>query len=113
MSNFEKLSQKEIMQITKALMREYKISQSEAFAFLVEQAMKECGDALRALPKEIKKGMDAVTTCIESCERGFDVTTIDPYIRQVAKTEPHLKITLVQGFDLARQCAECRRAAGY
>ena len=107
------LTEKDMMKITKALMREYKISQNDALVFITEYFLNETCATLMSFKTEVKKAMGKVADHIDNCKYGFDVSAIDPYIRHVAKTEPNLKISFVPNSDLARQCAECRRRAGY
>jgi hypothetical protein len=113
MSNIAQLSEKDMMNMAKALMREHKISRNEALVFIAEYFLNETCATLMSFKTQFKMTMDNVADHIDNCKYGFDVSTIDPYIRHIAKTEPDLKISLVAGSDLARQCAACRRRAGY
>jgi hypothetical protein len=107
------LTEKDMMDIAKVLMREHKISQNEALVFMVKYFLNETCTTMMTFKTELKKAMGNVADHIDNCKYGFDVSGIDPYIRHVAKTEPNLKISLVPTSDLARQCAECLRRAGY
>ncbi len=115
------MSEADIIDIVKALMRKHKVSKEEACAFVLSFGWKRMM-VFEDIEKAFVKGMGKVqhlcnhmndrVALHEVSNNAYDASRVDYVIRKAAMQEPNLNIHFEDCSDLTRQLEECKRRAG-